>query len=582
MLEELRISGLGVIDSASVDLGPGLTVITGETGAGKTMIVTALNLLLGQRADIGAVRTGAKQARVEGVLNVRGAAGLAESVDELGGEVEDGRVLVSRSVAAAGRAKTFVGGAAVPTSMLAATVSPYVVVHGQSDQGRLLQTKHQREILDRYAGLGELLLTYRAAYTELASVEAELTELVSAARGRAQEADLLRYGLNEVEAADPKAGEDDDLRAEEERLGYIDSLRTAAENAHEALSNDNGNDALSLISAARRQIDGVREHDAALAGLGDRLAEVQYLLSDTAADVAAYGAGLDGDPHRLAAVSERRAVLAGLTRKYGDTIAEVLAWSENAAARLGDLDGTDDTVEALVSRRATLRRTIAMAGAEISARREAAAETLAASVTEELTHLAMPNARLAADVRQRAVEAPADDLGIHAPIKVGERWLQFGSSGLDDVELLIAANVGSPPRALAKSASGGELSRVMLALEVVVAATSPVPTFVFDEVDAGIGGSAGVDVGRRLAILARSAQVLVVTHLPQVAAYADTHVVVNKSSEAGMTSSDLRVLTDDEREQELSRMLAGLEGSETALAHARELREVAKAASAAN
>ena len=580
MLEELRISGLGVIDSASVELGPGLTVITGETGAGKTMIVTALNLLLGQRADSGAVRTGAKQARVEGVLNVTGAAGLAESVDELGGEVEDDRVLVSRSVAATGRPKTFVGGAAVPTSTLAAAVSPHVVVHGQSDQGRLLQTRHQREILDRYAGLGELLASYRTAYADLAAVESELAELVSAARERAQEADLLRYGLNEVEAADPKPGEDDDLRAEEQRLGYVDNLRTASVNAHDALSNDGGDDALSLISAARRQVDAVRDHDAALGSLGDRLAEVQYLLSDVTADLAGYAAGLDVDPTRLAAVSERRAVLAGLTRKYGDTIADVLAWSEKAAARLRDLDDTDGAIETLRTRRTALREAVARTGTEISGRRQAAAETLAASVTEELTHLAMPNARLCFEVRQRAADAPDEEAALHAPVRVGDRWLQFGSSGLDEVEFLIAANAGSQPRPLAKSASGGELSRVMLALEVVVAATSPVPTFVFDEVDAGIGGSAGVDVGRRLAMLARSAQVLVVTHLPQVAAYADTHVVVNKSTDDGITSSDLRVLTDDEREQELSRMLAGLEGSETALAHARELRDVAKAAAA--
>lgn len=582
MLEELRISGLGVIDSASVELGPGLTVITGETGAGKTMIVTALNLLLGQRADSGVVRTGAKQARVEGVLDVRAAAGLADAVDELGGEIEDERVLVSRSVAAVGRPKTFVGGAAVPTSTLASVVNPYVVIHGQSDQGRLLQTKHQREILDRYAGLGDLLVAYRSAYAELTSVETRLAELVSAARDRAQEADLLRYGLDEVGRAEPQPGEDEDLRLEEQRLSHVDSLRTAAENAHEALSNDAGTDALSLIAAARRHLDGVREHDAALASLGDRLAEVQYLLSDVAADIAAYGSGLDVDPGRLAAVSERRSVLTALTRKYGDTISEVLAWAQKAAIRLGELDDTDGAIGSLRATRAQVRTRLAELGQQISDRRTAAAESLAASVTSELSHLAMPNARLAVDVRQREVEAPSVEDAAHAPILVGERWLQFGSSGLDEVEFLIAANAGSQPRPLAKSASGGELSRVMLALEVVVAATSPVPTFVFDEVDAGIGGSAGVDVGRRLAMLAKSAQVLVVTHLPQVAAYADTHVVVNKSSEAGMTSSDLRALSDAEREQELSRMLAGLEGSETALAHARELRELARAAAAGN
>lgn len=580
MLEELRISGLGVIESAAVELGPGLTVITGETGAGKTMIVTALNLLLGQRADSGAVRSGAKQARVEGVLDVRGAAGLAEAVDALGGEIEDDRVLVSRSVAAMGRPKTFVGGAAVPTSSLAATVGPYVVIHGQSDQGRLLQAKHQREILDRYDGLSDVLDDYRAAHGELLAAEEQLSDLVAAARERAQEADLLRYGLAEIEKAEPKPGEDEDLRAEEQRLGSVETLRVAADHAHDALSHESGTDALTAISLARRQLEAAKVDDAGVGVLAERLAEIQYLLSDVAADIAAYASGLDADPHRLSAVSERRSTLTGLTRKYGDTINDVLAWAQRASARVGELDDTDDVIVTLRERRTVLRGEVARLGTVISERRTAAAERLGAAVTAELAHLAMPNAHLTIAVRQREADEPINESADHSPVRVGPRWLRWGSSGLDDVEFLIAANAGAQARPLAKSASGGELSRVMLALEVVVAATSPVPTFVFDEVDAGVGGAAGKDIGSRLAKLAKTAQVLVVTHLPQVAAYADTHVVVNKATEAGVTSSDLRVLTEEEREHELSRMLAGLEGSETALAHARELIDVARSAAA--
>jgi DNA repair protein RecN (Recombination protein N) len=581
MFEEIRIQSLGVIESSTLELGPGLTVITGETGAGKTMVVTALGLLMGGRVDTGAVRTGAKSARIEGVVHAGALPGLLAAVDELGGEAEDDRVLLARNISGEGRSRAFVGGASVPASQLSELTDDLVAVHGQSDQHRLLRPAAQRDALDRFGGLPVAAFseTYAELHARLAATEVELTDVVSTARERAREADLLRFGLEEVEAVSPKPGEDSELAAEESRLGFADTLRTAAEQAREALSAENGGpDALGATAAARRLLDGVRDHDPAAAELADRLAEVSYLLSDVAADVASYASGLDADPSRLAVVSERRAALTGLTRKYGETIDEVLSWSAQASKRLVDLDHTDDRIEELRELRVSLRGKLAEAGEALSEARAKAAEQLAEVVTGELSLLAMPHARVTLAVTQREAVPATGDETESAPLQVGERWLRYTATGLDEVEFLLAANTGSDPRPLHKGASGGELSRVMLALEVALAGTSPVPTFVFDEVDAGVGGKAAVEVGRRLAMLARTAQVLVVTHLPQVAAYADRHVVVSKSSDGSVTTSGLTVLDDAERVRELSRMLAGMEESDAALAHAQELLDTARAA----
>ena len=570
MLEEIRIGSLGVIDDSTLELGPGLTVVTGETGAGKTMVVTALGLLLGGRADTGAVRAGARSARVEGVLRVDELPAVAEAVLESGGEVEDDRVVLARNVAAEGRSRAFVGGASVPVSRLAEVAEPLVAIHGQSDQHRLLRAGAQREALDRYAGesLAHDLADYRAAYDELLATETELADVTATARERAREADLLRFGLAEIESVAPVPGEDAELAAEETRLGYADALRVAAEQAREALSSElDRPDALGAAAAARGALEGVRDHDPEAAALADRLAELSYLLSDLAADVSSYAAGGESDPARLAAVSDRRAALTALTRKYGETVDEVLAWSETSAVRLTELDSTDERIDLLRAARRELRERLGVLASRLSAQRAEAAQKLSAEVTDELTQLAMPHAVVTVVVAQ---QEQADGL------VVGDRTLRFGSAGVDRVEMLLAANTGLEPRPLAKGASGGELSRVMLALEVSLAGTSPVPTLVFDEVDAGVGGAAAVEVGRRLAQLARSAQVLVVTHLPQVAAYADRHVVVEKASDGRVTSSGLTVLDEAGRERELSRMLAGMTGSDTALAHARELLEVAQ------
>lgn len=580
MFEEIRISSLGVIDSSTLELGPGLTVITGETGAGKTMVVTALGLLLGGRADSGAVRKGANGARVEGVVHAESMEAFSDAVVESGGEVEDGRVVLARNISAEGRSRAWVGGAGVPAAKLASVTEPLVAVHGQSDQHRLLKATAQRVALDRYAGpeLSAAAAAYRKTWTRLGEVERELHDVVANARERAREAESLRHALEEIEQVDPQPGEDVALAAEESRLGFADTLRLAAETAREALSSDEGNpDALGATAAARTALEGVREHDPEAAELADRVAEVNYLLSDVAVDVSSYAARLDTDPTRLAAVSERRSALISLTRKYGETIDEVLAWSGTAATRLLALDGSDEHIEALRAQRAELRATLAEQAATLSELRTKAAARLGAAVSDELTLLAMPHARVSVEVRQSEVPDSDVDDETTGVVRSGERWLRATSHGVDEVEFLLAANAGMNARPLDKGASGGELSRVMLAVEVVLAATTTVPTFVFDEVDAGVGGKAAIEIGRRLATLARNAQVLVVTHLPQVAAFADRHVVVAKSSDGTVTTSGLRVLADDERERELSRMLAGLDDSDTALAHARELIETARA-----
>jgi DNA repair protein RecN (Recombination protein N) len=576
MFEELRLTALGVIDEAVLELGPGLTVVTGETGAGKTMVVTALGLLLGARADSGLVRAGARGARIEGrvalAADVDSTDGIVARVDELGGELDDDVLLLSRTVSAEGRSRAVLGGAAVPVGGLADIADLLVAVHGQSDQHRLLRAGHQREAVDSFAGdpLATVATTYRRLYDHVRSTERELAEVTSTAHERAREAEMLRIGLKELERADLRTGEDIALLGAEARLAHADALRNAGQEAQMLLTGDDdtfGRDALFLLDGAKKALDRVREHDATAGELADRLAELTYLAADLGTDVAGYATSIDADPARLAHVQERRALIASLARKYGDTVDDMLAWGEDAAKRLVDLEGTDDRINELTTELAGLRQNLADAARELSRLRTEAADRLSAAVTSELTVLAMPHARLEVGLRRRP--GGADGLLVD-----GER-ISFDAHGIDDVELLLAPNAESDPRPLDKGASGGELSRVMLALEVVLADRNPVPTLVFDEVDAGVGGRAAVEIGRRLARLARQCQVLAVTHLPQVAAFADRHYVVIKSDDGTVTRSGVHDLDRAARVQELSRMLAGVGESSAAQAHAQELLEMA-------
>jgi DNA repair protein RecN (Recombination protein N) len=558
VLEERRISGLGVIDDAVLELSPGLTVVTGETGAGKTMVVSGLGLLFGGRGDAGLVRVGSARAAIDG--RVRVAPGrVVDMVDELGGDIDDHTLLLSRVVGADGRSRAQVGGRSVPVGTLAELADELIAVHGQTDQLRLRAPARQRDAIDRFGGdaVAHALSGYRDVYREYLDVETTFTELTTRARDRARETDVLRFGLAEIEAAAPQPAEDVTLVSEVGRLMHADLLASAAASAHAALLGDPAGDdipdAVALVAGARAGLERVAEHDPALKIMADRLAEAGYLLSDVATDLAAYADDIEADPGRLAAAQERQSVLAGLVRKYatqGAGVDAVIAWASDAGLRLAELENDDSRLAELAIESTRLRDSMVALAGKLTGARTKAAERFAEAVTAELRDLAMPHAKVSVDVRTGT---------------------DYGSHGADEVEVLLAPHPGAPARPLAKGASGGELSRVMLAVEVVFAGADPVPTFVFDEVDAGVGGKAAVEVGRRLARLARVAQVIVVTHLPQVAAFADRHLLVVKSDDGMVTRSGVVALDETGRVNELSRMLAGLEGSSLAQGHAGEL-----------
>jgi DNA repair protein RecN (Recombination protein N) len=573
MLEELRIRDLGVITDATLPLGPGLSVVTGETGAGKTMVVTAVGLLLGARSDAGAVRSGAKSASAEAVVRLESGHLALERARDAGAEVEEfdggAELLLSRRLGADGRSRAFLGGRAAPVGVLAEIGESLVVVHGQTDQIRLKGAAAQREALDKFAGdgLASALGGFQDLYSSWKSSQAELDSLRSAERERLREAESLEAALAEIDAVDPQAGEDEALKAEAVKLANVEELRIAATTAHQALiAEDFGEagDATSLVDAAKRTLEHVAEHDEELGSAAARLAEVGFLLNDIATELASYQAGLDSEgPERLAEIEERRASLAKLVRKYAPSIDEVLEWAENARARFDELQGDSTRIENLEAEVARAAAELKKQAAAISKVRAKAAKDLSSRVSAELKALAMADATLVITIGAAA---------------------QLGPHGADEISFLLQPHSGAPARPLGKGASGGELSRVMLAIEVVLAAVDPVPTFVFDEVDAGVGGRAAVEIGRRLAMLARHVQVLVVTHLPQVAAFADQHIRVTKTSvrgsdgstAKGFTSSDVQLLDEAERVRELARMLAGQEDSETAQAHAQELLDDAK------
>ena len=560
MIEELRIKDLGVIADATLPLGPGFTAITGETGAGKTMVVSALGLLMGDRSDSGAVRTGAAQARVSGIVRVDSAPAAAEVreiVEELGGELEDGELVVARTVSAEGRSRAVVGGAGAPVGALGRLSEHLFVVHGQSEQLRLRSTAAQRDTLDRFGGeeLAAALADYRSAHRERAEAEARLGRLTTSRDARAAEVSRLRAELDEIAGVDPVADEEIELAARIEVLGNVEELRAAAVFAGEALASESGDpmqrDASGLVEAAAHEVARVAALDPRLASIAEALRSVGFEIAEAARDLASYASDLDEEgPGELAKANARLAALTELFRRYGASSAEVISYSAEASRRLLELDGDDEALEGLGAELERLREREVALAVGLTALRTAAAERLGSVVTAELRALALPDASFVAAV------APAGVLG---------------SDGADEVQFLLAPHPGAEPRPIARSASGGELSRVMLALEVVLAGADPVPTFVFDEVDAGVGGAAAIEIGRRLARLARTSQVIVVTHLAQVAAFATNHLRVVKDSRGGFTESSCRRLDGDERLAEMARLLSGLDTSESALEHAAEL-----------
>ncbi|MGN6414319.1 DNA repair protein RecN [Flexivirga sp.] len=571
MLRELRIQGLGVIDDALLDLSPGLNVVTGETGAGKTMVVQGLGLLLGGRSDAGLVRGGADKAYVEGIVELVTDHPAVVRAREAGAEAdpEDGAVgntelILARSVSGQGRSRAHVGGRSAPVGVLGELGELLVAVHGQADQWRLQRPEQHRVMLDDFGGtpVASALAAYRRLHQQWQDTVSELTELTERARERAQRLDLLTAALEDIERVDPVPGEDTELSAESERLTHADGLREGAGAAHALLAGDDSGDpgdaqshVVELVARARQALAGLADHDAELAALDGRLRELGVLAADIAGDLASYLADLEVDPARLEHVQQRRAELTGLLRKYGESIDDVLVWSKSAAAEAAALAGSDDRIQQLRGRLEELEPQLDAAAQKLTKARSTAARKLQKAVTEELAHLAMGSARLTVTVTSDPAHRAAH--------------------GVDEVEILLAANAGAVPRSVAKAASGGELSRVMLALEVVTA-TGTVPTFVFDEVDAGVGGAAALDIGARLARLAQQAQVIVVTHLAQVAAYADRHLVVHKSSDGHITASGVSAVDGEDRLAELARMLGGVSDSAAAREHAQELLDGAR------
>ncbi|MBN9606686.1 MAG: DNA repair protein RecN [Actinomycetales bacterium] len=564
MIEEISIHDLGVIGQARLPLGPGFTALTGETGAGKTMVVTALGLLLGERADSGAVRAGSEQTSVEGRWLVPEGGAVAQRARDAGGELDpapDGRaeLVLGRTVTSEGRSRATVGGRSTPVGVLGELGERLVVVHGQSDQIRLRSETAQREALDRFAGpaFAARLADYREVFERWQAAQSELDVLTAERDRRAREAEELRAAMAEIEAVDPQPGEDTALTERTERLTNLEDLRLAATEAQEAVSSqltDDARDVVGLLDTARRALDRVVAHDPEVGALIEAVDAASFAAAEVSARVSHYLGALDTDGGReLETLQERRAVLAQLVRRYGPTLDDVLEYARTGGLRLLELDGDDERITALAESVQRDREELGRRAEELTALRREAGERLSAAVTEELHALAMPDARLSVAV------TPRDP----------------GLTGADQVELLLEAHAGAEARPLARGASGGELSRVMLAIEVVLAGSDPVPTFVFDEVDAGVGGASALEIGRRLARLAESAQVIVVTHLAQVAAFAGNHLVVEKAGDGSITTSSVRLVHAADRAREMARLLSGSPDSESALAHAQELLEAA-------
>ncbi|MGM0384356.1 MAG: DNA repair protein RecN [Actinomycetota bacterium] len=547
MIDELRLRNVGVIEEAGLVLGPGLSVLTGETGAGKTMVLTGLGLLMGRRPDPRLVRHGSEQGEVEGVLTARDEAALRAWVEPNGGVLDDGALLASRVVPAAGRARAYLGGRSVPAATLAELADHFITVHGQADQQRLRSASHQRVALDEFAGLDGLLERYRAAFEVARRLETDLRDWEDSARRVAGERVALREGLAAIDQVTPHPGEDDELRQRAERLTNIEELRSAVETAYGVLGGDGVvPGVLDRLAFAGHALEGAVRLGPELREWAQLVEEANGVLSQVATEIGIQRGELEADPGLLDEIHTRRAALTALMRRFGPTLSDVIRWADAARDRLGELDegSRDELEERLVDARATAD---ALA-TELTQRRRVAAHDLERRVNAELGRLAMKDARL--EVRLAAV--------------------QPGAWGRDEVSMVLAPHRNAPVLPVASAASGGELSRIMLALEVSLAVRPDDHTFVFDEVDAGIGGSAAVEVGRRLKELSRHHQVIVVTHLAQVAAFADHHLVVTKTAAGGTPRTRVERVVGPARERELARMLAG-DTSPTAIRHAAEL-----------
>ena len=559
MIVDITISDLGVISQATLPLGPGLTAVTGETGAGKTMVVTALGLLLGARADTGRVRLGSQSCWVEGRFSLEKSPDVMARAQELGAALDDRELVLSREVQAEGRSRALVGGRSAPVSALSELAEELVVIHGQSDQIRLKSESAQRDALDRFGGeeLRGVMGQYHEAFERYKELSHRLEVLTTQADQRRREAEELRIALADIEAVAPENGEDELLKESITRLSNTEELRAGIAQARQALVSEEGGieapDATALLDAALRAVEKVVGYDSTLEGIRGQLADATYQVQEVSHALSGYAASLESDTGLSLEDSHNRlAAITSLMRKFGPTLADVLEYQESGSARLLELDQDETNIGVVEGELAVALDDARRLASDLSELRQSAARRLSEQVTGELSALAMPTAAFEA-----RVESGSELLG----------------HGVDHVSFLLAAHPGAAALPLGKGASGGELSRVMLALEVVIAGKDPVPTFVFDEVDAGVGGASALEIGRRLDRLAQHAQVIVVTHLAQVAAYANNHLLVVKDTDGQVTTSSVAALDGESRVRELARMLGGMEDSHSALSHAKELLE---------
>ena len=555
-LEEISIRGLGVIESSNIEFKPGLTVLTGETGAGKTMVLTALGLVLGSKSDSDLVRAGQERAVISGKFAVP--KDIAALIIEGGGEIDDGSVVITRTVSTEGKSRVLVGGAVSSTAAVNQFAQSLVEIHAQSSSSKLNKPAVSRELLDRFAGidLGE----YQRIFGQYQEMIDRIADLQSQLSQRDKEMALLSEFAAEFAKLAPKSGELSQIENEIAKLGSVEQLNQAVTATLNLLTDDEIS-AINLLQQMRKTLDQVAGKDSELDQITERFTETLLNLSDVGSDLTSYLSNLEADPNRFASLQERKASLNSLLKRYGKgserdaAFEQLIIDGQNAKAKMADLSGGDERVRELEKEAEKLFDQLKTGALAISKDRKVSADKLAKLVTAEINNLAMPNAKF-------VIEQKVADSG---------NPKNYTATGLDEIAILFAAHVGASPLSLSKVASGGELSRVMLALEVVIAEAEPIGTYIFDEVDAGVGGKAAVEVGRRLAKLAKSAQVIVITHLPQVAVWADNHLVVKKNESGLVTQSDVIEMSGDARKVEIARMLSGQEDSKTAQEHATEL-----------
>jgi DNA repair protein RecN (Recombination protein N) len=566
-LEEISIRNLGIIEESHLELGKGLNVLTGETGAGKTMILTALNLVLGGKSDSALVRHGSDRLTATATFATASTISpeLASALEATDISVEDSQIIFARSVTAEGKSKALCNGSTVPASALSDLSSHLIEIHGQSANIQLVKPARQRELLDRFGGekISSALQPYQNIYSTYLDLKSRIKSMQSASSARDKEIAELEEFLESWSKLKAVRGEFAATADEISRLSSVEDLRIAATGANEASANEDSG-ALTTLGTAKRFLEGAKGRDSRLDAIADQFAESFYLLDEATRDLSSYLSSLEADPDRLNALQERRSALSAFVKKWGgstepdEAMVALAARAKSGRENIADLRGGDERITELERELSALKEQLLSAAKKLTAVRTESANLLAAAVSDELKELSMPHTQLLIDIES-------------APYDGALKESDFTNYGCDEISISIKAHATAGKVAIGKGASGGEMSRIMLALEVVIAKTHPVGTYIFDEVDAGVGGKAAIEVGRRLHLLAQSSQVIVVTHLPQVAAWADTHFRVEKRSDGSIVESGVEKLSEVKRVEEIARMLAGLEESTSALEHASEL-----------